>query len=284
MILLLPLELLANPITGGDTLVVEKPNKVTIITTDSLQHILVEGEKDDPNYAYSNTLQIVDSNYVGSSSINKGDFTIGFGRPRLFQPNTSGKPSSYELNIHWCMGFSNGPGMPKPADLSMGNSAELWFFFDYEWRPWRNNHIFSFGLGFDWRNYRMEGQYIFKKDQEDMNIIERLPEGTSPKFSRIKVYSLNFPIRYQYQARNFGFSLGPILNFNTYASIKTKYKLDGNKTKEMAKNIHPTPITVDFMGTISTPIMDFYVKYSPCNVLQSDYGLKFKSLSIGFMF
>ena len=44
MILLLPLELLANPITGGDTLVVEKPNKVTIITTDSLQHILVEGE------------------------------------------------------------------------------------------------------------------------------------------------------------------------------------------------------------------------------------------------
>lgn len=117
-----------------------------------------------------------------------------------------------------------------------------------------------------------------------MNIIERLPEGTSPKFSRIKVYSLNFPIRYQYQARNFGFSLGPILNFNAYASIKTKYKLDGDKKKEMAKNIHPTPITVDFMGTISTPIMDFYVKYSPCNVLQSDYGLKFKSLSIGFMF
>ena len=90
MILLLPLELLANPITGGDTLVVEKPNKVTIITTDSLQHILVEGEKDDPNYAYSNTLQIVDSNYVGSSSIDKGDFIIGFLRPRLFQPNSSG--------------------------------------------------------------------------------------------------------------------------------------------------------------------------------------------------
>ena len=38
------------------------------------------------------------------------------------------------------------------------------------------------------------------------------------------------------------------------------------------------------MGTISTPIIDFYVKYSPFNVLKSDYGLKFKTLSIGFMF
>lgn len=47
---------------------------------------------------------------------------------------------------------------------------------------------------------------------------------------------------------------------------------------------HPTPVTVDFMGTVSTPIIDFYVKYSPFNVLKSDYGLKFKTLSIGCMF
>ena len=98
------------------------------------------------------------------------------------------------------------------------------------------------------------------------------------------MFSLNFPIRYQYQGRRFGFSLGPVLNFNTYSSIKTKYKLDGHKYKEKYKNAHPTPVTVDFMGTVSTPIIDFYVKYSPFNVLKSDYGLKFKTLSIGFMF
>ena len=38
------------------------------------------------------------------------------------------------------------------------------------------------------------------------------------------------------------------------------------------------------MGSVSTQIIDFYVKYSPFNVLKSDYGLKFKTLSIGFMF
>ena len=256
---------------------------MTVVTTDSIQHILVEGKEDNPHYTYSNTLQIVDSNYVSSSSINKDDFTIGFGWPKLAQKNTDHQ-STYTLAAHFSIGFVNAPGMPKAGDLNMGNSAELWFFFDNEWRPWRNNHVFSFGIGLDWRNYRMEDNYCFRKDAEGMNVLERLPEGVSPNFSRVKVFSLNFPIRYQYLGRRFGFSLGPVLNFNSYSSIKTKYKIDGHKYKEKYKNAHPTPITVDFMGTVLTPIIDFYVKYSPFDVLKSDYGLKFKTLSIGFMF
>lgn len=281
--LLAAIGLSAAPTTEGDTIVVEKPQRVTVVTTDSIQHILVEGKEDNPHYTYSNTLQIVDSNYVSGSSINKDDFTIGFGWPKLARKNTDHQ-STYVLAVHFCIGFVNAPGMPKAGDLNIGNSAELWFFFENEWRPWRNNHVFSFGIGLDWRNYRMEDNYCFRKDAEGMNVLERLPEGASPNFSRVKVFSLNFPIRYQYQGRRFGFSLGPVLNFNTYSSIKTKYKLDGHKYKEKYKNAHPTPVTVDFMGTVSTPIIDFYVKYSPFNVLKSDYGLKFKTLSIGCMF
>ena len=224
--LLASIGLSAAPTTEGDTIVVEKPQRVTVVTTDSIQHILVEGKEDNPHYTYSNTLQIVDSNYVSGSSINKDDFTIGFGWPKLARKNTDHQ-STYVLAAHFCIGFVNAPGM---------------------------------------------------------NVLERLPEGASPNFSRVKVFSLNFPIRYQYQGRRFGFSLGPVLNFNTYSSIKTKYKLDGHKYKEKYKNAHPTPVTVDFMGTVSTPIIDFYVKYSPFNVLKSDYGLKFKTLSIGCMF
>lgn len=238
--LLAAIGLSAAPTTEGDTIVVEKPQRVTVVTTDSIQHILVEGKEDNPHYTYSNTLQIVDSNYVSGSSINKDDFTIGFGWPKLARKNTNHQ-STYVLAAHFCIGFVNAPGMPKAGDLNMGNSAELWFFFENEWRPWRNNHVFSFGIGLDWRNYRMEDNYCFRKDAEGMNVLERLPEGASPNFSRIKVFSLNFPIRYQYQGRRFGFSLGPVLNFNTYSSIKTKYKLDGHKYKEKYKNAHPRP-------------------------------------------
>lgn len=184
--LLAPIGLSAAPTTEGDTVVVEKPQRVTVVTTDSIQHILVEGKEDNPHYTYSNTLQIVDSNYVSSSSINKDDFTIGFGWPKLAQKNTDHQ-STYTLTAHFSIGFVNAPGMPKAGDLNMGNSAELWFFFDNEWRPWRNNHVFSFGIGLDWRNYRMEDNYCFRKDAEGMNVLERLPEGASPNFSRVKV-------------------------------------------------------------------------------------------------
>ena len=283
MALLAQLNVLAGNNTGGDTIVVEKPQKVTIVTTDSLQHILVEGKENNPDYTYSNTLQIVDSNYVSTSSINKGDFTIGFKWPYQ-QERANSAAYTFDVVTHWAMGYVNGPGMPKPADLNMGNSAELWFILDTEWRPWKNRHVFSLGVGADWRNYRMEGNFRFMKDAEDRNVIGKLPEGAEPKFSRVKVFSLNFPFRYHYRTKHFGFSLGPVININSYASVKTRYKLNGNKYKEKEKNIHPTPITLDFMGTITTPIVNFYVKYSPCNVLQADYGLTFRSFSIGVIF
>ena len=223
--LLAPIVLSAAPTTEGDTIVVEKPQRVTVVTTDSIQHIPVEGKEDNPHYTYSNTLQIVDSNYVSGSSINKDDFTIGFGWPKLARKNTDHQ-STYELTAHFCIGFVNAPGMPKAGDLNMGNSAELWFFFDNEWRPWRNNHVFSFGIGLDWRNYRMEDNYCFRKDAEGMNVLERLPEGASPNFSRIKVFSLNFPIRYQYQGRRFGFSLGPVVSVSAMlVSMRQKISL-----------------------------------------------------------
>lgn len=132
--LLAAIGLSAAPTTEGDTVVVEKPQRVTVVTTDSIQHILVEGKEDNPHYTYSNTLQIVDSNYVSGSSINKDDFTIGFGWPKLARKNTDHQ-STYELTAHFCIGFVNAPGMPKAGDLNMGNSAELWFFFENEWRP-----------------------------------------------------------------------------------------------------------------------------------------------------
>ena len=42
--LLAPIGLSAAPTTEGDTVVVEKPQRVTVVTTDSIQHILVEGK------------------------------------------------------------------------------------------------------------------------------------------------------------------------------------------------------------------------------------------------
>ena len=76
-------------------------------------------------------------------------------------------------------------------------------------------------------------------------------------------------------------SAGPVLNLNTHSSLKTRYKIDGQKYKDKANDARVNPVTVDFMGIIETPIIDLYLKYSPCNVLKTDYAPKFQSLSLG---
>ena len=49
----------------GDTLVIRDAHKVTIVTNDSLQKIKVMGMVDNEDYVYENSIQLVDSNYVG---------------------------------------------------------------------------------------------------------------------------------------------------------------------------------------------------------------------------
>ena len=43
----------------NDTLRINKPGNVTIITGDSLQKIIVRGREGDPDYVYRNTIQLV---------------------------------------------------------------------------------------------------------------------------------------------------------------------------------------------------------------------------------
>ena len=55
----------------NDTLVIEKPQRVTIITGDSLQSIRVKGKEGDNSFDYQNTIQLIDSNYVSTENYNK---------------------------------------------------------------------------------------------------------------------------------------------------------------------------------------------------------------------
>ena len=267
--------------SDNDTVVVEKPRKVRIITGDSVQRVEVWGSATNPRYHYENNIQIVDSNYVSTSALNSDtwNFSIaGFSKPR------KGKKTQRECSMHFVAGFNNAVGMPSGADIQPFKSWELWWIVsDWAYRPWRNAHAFSIGFGLDWRNYRMTDDLRFVKDNRAV-ALDHYPAGSTPRFSRIKVFSINIPLRYQYEGRWIGFSLGPVINFNTYGSLKTRYKLDGHKVKDIDTNVRVSPVTVDFMGTLSSKgVPDFYFKYSPCNLLRDGYGPKFRTLSFGLM-
>lgn len=272
----------------NDTLVINEPNKVTIVTNDSLQRIIVNGKRGDSDFVYQNTIRLVDANYESSVSISRDSWNLIPSLPVGRSRNTEddGASQSDHRNVitaHLGVGFTSPTNADSRLDFSTFKS---WEFFAniLQWdhamdRRWRN--ILSLGLGIDWRNYRITDNLLFTKDIDGNVTVDRYPLEFEPKFSRIKVFSLTATLRYEHDfGHGFAIGFGPIVNFNTYASIKTRYKLLGDKVKHMEKNINQRPITIDWMLNMRIADFPFYVKYSNDNVLK-DGGIKFRSLSFG---
>ena len=106
--------------------------------------------------------------------------------------------------------------------------------------------------------------------------------GADIKFSRLKVFSLTIPFMInQALSKNVVFSVGPVINFNTHASLKTRYILNGEKVKETDNNIHQNRMTIDLMAKLRFKSIGIYAKYSPSDMLNTEFGPKFRSLSTG---
>ena len=193
--------------------------------------------------------------------------------------------SDLEFGIGLVSAHSQAPGM----DVEFGNGG--WEFilnniFNWEYRPLNRTYV-SLGFGVDWRNYRMKGDRRFLKEDNRLTVAP-YPDGADIDFSRVKVFSMTLELMLrQGLNRHVAIEAGPVLNFNTHASVKTRYAVGKGKEKECFKetsnNIHHKPVTVDFKaGLIINPI-EFYFKYSPTNTLDTDYGPEFKSISAGII-
>ena len=193
--------------------------------------------------------------------------------------------SDLEFGMGLVSAHSQAPGM----DVEFGNAG--WEFilnniFNWEYRPFNRTFV-SLGFGVDWRNYRMKGDRRFLKEDNKLTVAP-YPDGADINFSRVKVFSMTLELMLrQGLSRHVAIEAGPIVNFNTHASIKTRYTIGSGKEKEGFKetssNIHQKPVTVDFKaGLIINPI-EFYFKYSPTNTLDTDYGPEFRSMSAGII-
>ena len=271
-----------------DTLVINEPNKVTIVSNDSLQRVIVNGRRGDSDFVYQNTIRLVDGNYESNVSISRDHWelipSLPVGRSRKTDDDGTNRFGHRNvITSHLGIGFT----APTKADSRLDFSTfKSWEFFAniIQWdhamdRRWRD--MFSFGLGIDWRNYRITDDMLFTKNMEGNVTVDRYPLEFEPKFSRIKVFSLTATLRYEHDfGYGFAIGFGPVVNFNTYASIKTRYKFLGEKQKRIEKNIRQRPITIDWMLNMRIADFPFYVKYSNDDVLK-DGGVKFRSLSFG---
>lgn len=221
------------------------------------------------------------------------DFNIPFKNARKEKRSIYRAQSRFLLNLlsdlEFGMGLVSAHSQAPGMDVEFGNAGWEFFMnniFNWEYRPFNRTFV-SLGFGVDWRNYRMKGENRFLKEDNKLTIAP-YPDGANIDFSRVKVFSITLDLMLrQYLNKNISIAAGPIVNFNTHASIKTRYTIGSGKAKEGFKetssNIHQKPVTVDFKAEFSIDPIGFYFKYSPTNTLDTDFGPEFKSMSAGLV-
>lgn len=288
-IMLLAVSATANAANNADndTLTILKPKKVRIISGDSIQKIKVYGREGEDNYTYESKILLVDSNYVSQESINKDTWNFDFVKKRSAGTGFPLKQNSSSTRL--AVGLCYGANSKYNSSQSVGSSWEImWTIVEWEKFNYGQHNGYSIGFGVDWRNFRIDGRQYFYKADNGLLSEQTYPAGYEPNFSRIKVFSLQIPIMWKYRTKHINFGLGPVINFNTYASIKNKYRdVEGRENKDVYKQIHQRPITVDIMGEISIHNwVSIYGKFSPMTILNSTYGesINFQPVSFGVYF
>lgn len=141
----------------------------------------------------------------------------------------------------------------QSAEISWLNALKYTVEF-----PHRRNAL-SIGLGFTWRNFRRTDDRRFCSTNQETFYIGSYPEGSKPRFSRFKVFSISVPLLWEHTYRTektakgnyrYKFQLGPVLNFNNYSSVMTRYDLNDKTITEVAKPDQLVPITLDLYGAI----------------------------------
>ena len=283
--LVLALSLLIGSLGGyantlQDTIiVVNNAKKVTIEKKRNSMFVKVEGSDDNPDYFYSQRMEVDSTAAVIIEEKNADwDFNIPF-------INKKSKTKKYRRNLcvgGFGFGVVNAMDAPEGMDVDMGSSYELsldhLLRFNYNILPTTS---VSMGFGMTWRNYRMTGSTRFIKEGDKL-FLGAYPEGADIKFSRLKVFSLTVPFMInQSLGRKVVFSVGPVVNFNTHASLKTRYTLNGEKVKETDNKIHQNRMTIDLMAKLRFNSLGVYAKYSPSDMLNTEFGPKFRSFSAG---
>lgn len=267
-----------------DTLIkVDTPSSLLITENSKGSVITVKGINDNDNLETTVKIDYPKNSSVKSSQSVKRAYPIEI-------PGMHNNKKGWKCYIDGItIGLNRPCGLGANGGLQWSKSIEIgWlncFAVGYSW----DNASLSFGLGFDWRNYKSttSDRYLTTTPSKGIEWADAnlLPEGSILKNSRLKVFSLQFPLLFRTAIPNscLRLKLGPIFNFNSHYSIMTNYiNFNGDSNELFNENIGQRRFTVDFFGSVSVlNIAGLFVRYSPMKVINSIEGINFRPFTIG---
>lgn len=277
-------------IESPDTLMeVENPSKVIITESSEGTRITVTDNQSGTEESYL----VEYTPGVKVSTSRNSSFSI-FNIPGLDCMNRKEKcgclGSGWSIGLDGlCIGLNEAHGQTGGGGLQWSKSFEIsWLSCLNVGYAFSRSRIYL-GLGFDWRNYKATADRRWLVTSENGGIEwGDAPEGANVRYTRLKVFSLQIPLLYEWRVpqSQLKLKLGPILNFNTYSSLLGVYDDSfGNRCKCFTKDFDRNPTTLDFFGSLSySNALGIYVRYSPMKVLKDSSPINFTPFTIGIGF
>ena len=263
----------------NDTTVINDPRKVVIITGDSIQKIRVEGDRNLESYVYTNSIQLVDSNYVAEEKTYNELKAVGWPMGKKDK-----EKDWYKHTLTLNLGIGLNAVLSKPKGYDPYLSTEVYIGPTYHFTPKRSLNSFSAGLWLTYKTFGMSKDQMLVKDNAGNTSLMPFPENAGDKRAKVNMLSLAVPLLYNRwfdKSHRYGVSLGPVVNFNLAGGLYNHYEIADNAYDINTSHIGHRPVTIDIMAKFNTTIFDFYIKFSPMSLFKSDRGPEFSYITIG---
>lgn len=264
-----------------------KENVEEVVISESQNNITVsvKGSNSDGAYTSEYVTVIPDSVTMLSTQHEQRGFT----NFKLCGSTTKSRRWSNEIigGGSLLLGFMTTTDTPEGIRLNHGRVSEIsWLnMVYYQARLKNSRHAFSIGFGLSWRSFSLINTQTFGIDAGRVSFADY--DGTATlKRSRLKVFSLSVPVLWTWKfCKNRNLKLGPILNFNTHASLKTTTEGGSTEWDVSTNDIAKRPVTMDMYGSVEIASdCGIYLRYSPMSIFKTNVAPDLRPLSFGVVF
>lgn len=149
------------------------------------------------------------------------------------------------------------------------------------WQRGEHSTSFSIGAGFGMMRILAQDGFAYSK-MGDAVTLDPVAEGVKVDKSRLDVWRFHIPVLVKIPiGKECKFSLGGVVDFNTYAKAVTQLYEGDIRNKTIYKGFQQNMLTADLFASFSIGGFGVYATWSPFDMFRNGYGPELKGWSIG---
>lgn len=225
------------------------------------------------SFPFSDPANRQQTSYIGRRSNDVG-FTLSSKGESKWSIFFGGVTFGWTGTLDRSDGFS--PTVGKSWDISILSLLGL----KYRYRA--HTLMAGFGLG-EQHIVTRRSTYMSLLDDRTIGLLP-FAENQTKRSSTLELFRLQVPLLYSYSFGKGGdwcLAAGPVINFNTGASIVTRYKMEGSDYTVKTGHLPRRIVTVDPLISLSYDGLGLFFRYSPMKQFRTHTGVNFNTWSAG---